>query len=302
MPVASIPSGELAALGAATCWTASSLAFTAAGRRIGALSLNLIRLALGFALLTALCWIRRGLPLPTDAAPSAWGWLLLSGVVGFVFGDLCLFKAFILVGARVSMLVMALAPPIAAVLAWLWLDEGLGAVGVAGMALTLGGIAWVVLERNDGEGGRRRADPSGVALAFCGAVGQAVGLVLSKLGMKDYDPFAASQIRVIAGVAGFVIIISAVKWWGRVLDGLRDRTGMRLSATGAVLGPFLGVGFSLVAIQRTQTGVAATLMSTSPVLIIPAVILIHREAVSRRAILGALVAVAGVAVLWMRHS
>jgi drug/metabolite transporter (DMT)-like permease len=296
-----IPYGELAALGAAICWTASSLAFTAAGRRIGALSLNLIRLVMAFGLLTALCWIRRGLPLPTDAAPSAWGWLLISGVMGFVFGDLCLFKALILVGPRISMLVMALAPPIAAVLAWLWLGETLEAMALAGMALTLVGIVWVVLERKDGEAGRRRADPAGVALAFCGAVGQAVGLVLSKLGMKDYDPFAATQIRVIAGMVGFMLIVFAVKWWGRVLLGLRDRDGMRMAAAGSILGPVLGVGFSLVAIQRTQTGVAATLMSIPPVLIIPAVILIHREAVSPRAILGAMVAVVGVAVLWMNR-
>lgn len=296
-----IPYGELAALGAATCWTGSSLAFTTAGRRIGALALNLIRLMLAFVLLTALCWIRRGVALPTDAAPSAWGWLLISGLVGFVFGDLCLFRAFILVGPRLSMLVMALAPPIAAVCAWLWLGETLGAMALAGMALTLAGIVWVVLERTEGDAGRRRTDPAGIALAFGGAVGQAVGLVLSKIGMKEYDPFAATQIRVIAGVAGFTVILFAVKWWGRVLLGLRDRTGMGMTAVGAVLGPVLGVGFSLVAIQHTQTGVAATIMSVQPVLIIPAVILIHREVVSPRGILGAMVAVAGVAVLWMNR-
>ncbi len=293
-------------MGTAVCWTASSLAFAAAGRRIGSLSLNLIRLVLAFLFVTAYCAAARGLPLPTDASPRAWAWLSLSGAIGFVFGDLCLFRALMLLGARVTMLIMALVPPIAATLGWLWLGERLGRADLGGMALTLAGVAWVVLERRPaGEGAPRAGGPEeaaeprtwGLALALLGAVGQAVGLVISKVGMGAYDPFAATQIRILAGIAGFSLIFSAVRWWPRFLEGVRDRAGMRLAALGALAGPFLGVSLSLIAIQRTHTGVAATIMATPPVLLIPAVILLHREAVSLRAVLGSLVAVGGVAVL-----
>jgi drug/metabolite transporter (DMT)-like permease len=199
------------------------------------------------------------------------------------------------------MLIMALVPPIAAVLGWIWLGERLGAMDIAGMAVTLAGVAWVVLERRPPDAGEPHARSGGaIALAVLGAVGQAVGLVLSKLGMGAYDPFAATQVRVIAGVAGFALIFFAVRWWPKVAAAVRDRTGMGLAALGALLGPFLGVSLSLVAIQRTQTGVAATIMSTVPVLIIPAVIVVHREAVSPRAVLGALLAVVGVAILWLQ--
>jgi drug/metabolite transporter (DMT)-like permease len=296
----STPYGELAALGTAVCWTTSSLAFSAAGRRIGSLSLNLVRLAMAFAFLVVACWIRRGLPLPTDATPRAWGWLLLSGTVGFVLGDLCLFRALLLVGPRIAMLIMSLAPPITAVLGWVWLGERLAWMDVVGMALTLSGIAWVVSEQRSDRGAAPAAHaPAGIALALLGAIGQAVGLVLSKLGMGDYDPFAATQIRVIAGMAGFALLFFALRWWGRFFESLRHPSAMGFAALGAFAGPFLGVSLSLVAIQRTQTGIAATIMALVPVLIIPAVMVLHREQVSARAAFGALVAVAGVAVLWL---
>lgn len=305
----SIPYGELAALGTAACWTASSLAFAAAGRRIGSLSLNLIRLVIAFLFLCAFCALTRGLPLPTDATRERWAWLALSGAVGFVIGDLCLFRAFVVIGPRLSTLIMSLVPPVAATLGWLWLGERLGLTDLAGMAITLAGITWVVLERAPRAAGHVTAQaalpaaaPSarGLALAVLGAVGQAVGLVLSKIGMGDYDPFAATQIRILAGMAGFSLMFFAVRWWGRVLEGVRHKEGMGYAALGALTGPFLGVSLSLIAVQRTQTGIAATLMATVPVMILPVLIIFRLERVSARAALGAALAVGGVALLWLR--
>jgi drug/metabolite transporter (DMT)-like permease len=300
----SIPLGELAALGTALCWTASSLSFAAAGRRMGSLSLNLVRLVLAFVFLGVYNLGRRGLVLPLDATGEAWAWLFVSGLIGFVFGDMCLFRAFLLIGPRVAMLIMSLAPPIAAVLGWILLGERLSPLGIAGMAVTLVGIAAVVLERTGGEkaadAGAKGERGKGVLLAFGGAAGQAVGLVLSKVGMKTYDPFAATQIRVIAGIVGFSLLFTFIGWWERTVTAVRDRAGLGYAAIGAIAGPFVGVSLSLLSIQHTETGVAATIMATTPVLVIPAVILLHKEHVSLRAALGALVAVGGVALLWLR--
>lgn len=300
----SIPLGEIAALGTALCWTASSLAFSAAGRRMGSLSLNLVRLVLAFVFLGAYNLVRRGLLWPSDASAEAWGWLFVSGLVGFVLGDMCLFRAFLLIGPRVAMLVMSLAPPIAAVLGWFLLGERLSALGILGMAVTLVGVAVVVLERTSEAKAPDAVSPDepgkGVLLAFGGAAGQAVGLVLSKVGMKSYDPFAATQIRIIAGIIGFSLLFTFIGWWGRTAAAVKDRVGLGYAALGAIAGPFVGVSLSLLSIQHTETGVAATIMATTPVLVIPAVIALHKEHVSLRAALGALVAVGGVALLWIR--
>jgi drug/metabolite transporter (DMT)-like permease len=249
-------------------------------------------------------WLLRGLPLPTDASAHAWLWLSISGLVGFTFGDLCLFRAFVVLGARLSSLMMALVPPLTAVIGWALLGEVLGGRELAGMALTVGGVVWALRERMRRVGGRpgRAAPPAptlaGVALGFGGALGQAGGLVLSKLGMGGYDALAATQIRVLAGAAGYAVLFTAIGRWPRVVRALADRRAMAHTAVGAFFGPFLGVSLSLLAVQHTLTGVAASIMATTPVLIIPVVVLLGRERVGPGGWLGAALAVAGVALLF----
>jgi len=172
------------------------------------------------------------------------------------------------------------------------------------MAVTLGGIAWVVMERQPGEAGAGPAEATrppttaGVGLAVLGAVGQAVGLVLSKLGMKGYDPFASTQIRILAGLAGFAALYTAIGFWPRFRAACRDRVALRQAAFGAVLGPFLGVSMSLIAVQRTHAGVAASIMATTPLLVIPLAAWIDREKIRWPDLAGAVLAIAGVALLF----
>ena len=294
--------GQLAALGTATCWAFSALAFDAAARRMGALTLNLIRLVIAFSFLTLAAWAMRGLPLPTDATPHAWAWLAVSGLVGFVFGDLCLFRAFVLIGARLSMLMMSLAPPLTAIIGWLVLGETLSGRDLVGMVLTVSGIAWAVLERNPPAADSApevRPSFTGLALAFGGALGQAAGLVLSKLGMGSYDAVAATQVRVLAGAAGFALLYFPLRWWPKVGAALRDRRALGFASIGAFFGPCVGVSLSLYAVRNTVAGVAASIMALTPVLIIPLVVLVRRERVGWGGILGAAVAVFGVVLLFL---
>jgi drug/metabolite transporter (DMT)-like permease len=292
--------GEIAALLTALFWTITALAFESAGRRVGSLSLNLIRLCLGFAFLTLFLALFKGRPLPLDANSHQWFWLSLSGVVGLTLGDFFLFRAFILIGSRVSMLIMATVPPLTALIGWLVMGETMTPTNYLGMALVLGGISLVILQQSPDHKQVRLSRPlSGILIAFGGAVGQAVGLVLSKYGMGDYDPFAATQIRIIAGTAGFCVIVTLLGLWPRIVSALKDKKAMANMSLGAMFGPFLGVSFSLVAVKYTTTGIAATIMAIVPVLIIAPSVFIFKEKVTAREIVGAGVAVAGVAVLFL---
>jgi drug/metabolite transporter (DMT)-like permease len=292
--------GEFAALGTAVCWTATAMAFESAGKRVGSVPVNLIRLMMAFTLHMTLCFIRRGTPVPMDAPGHAWLWLSVSGLIGFCIGDLCLFRAFVVLGARLSVLMMALVPPIAALSGRIFLGESLSARDWLGMGITLAGVAWVVLERKKTETGEHIRHPvTGILLGLGGAMGQAVGLVVSKYGMRGFDPFAATQIRVIAGVAGFAILFLIVGWWPRVFAAFKDRTALARMGIGAFFGPFLGVSLSLLAVQHTASGVAATIMAIVPVLIIPPAVLILKERVSPRAIGGAILAVTGTVLLFL---
>lgn len=298
--------GEIAGVLTAVFWTVTSLAFESAGKKVGSLAVNLIRLVMAFFFIGLYSFFARGFFFPTDASLYQWEWLTISGLVGFVVGDLLLFQAFVVVGARISMLMMSLAPPIAALVGWLVLGEVLMADKWLGMAVTMTGIVIVILKREKSEenGKLKKRFKSvysvqGILLAFGGAIGQATGLVLSKKGMGEYDAFSASQIRVLAGIAGFTVLFFFMKRWPRVWAALKHRSAMKRITLGAFFGPFLGVSFSLLAVQHTEAGIAATLMAISPVLIIAPAVIIFHEKVNWKEILGAIITVGGVALFFL---
>ncbi len=295
--------GEFAALFTAVCWTVTAITFEAASRKVGSVPVNIIRLVMALVLLSLFSWIRRDMPFPVDASTYNWMWLALSGLVGFVVGDLFLFKAFTVIGSRLSLLIMTLVPPITAFAGWLIMGEILQWIHFGGMALTLSGIAMVILHKQ-----MQRSKPGklpekiplqGIIYALLGATGQAIGLVLSKYGMRDYDAFSATQIRVMAGIIGFTIVISFFRKWGAVNLALKNKTALWLMLLGAAFGPFLGVSSSLIAVQYTATGIASTIMSVSPILILPATYLLYKQQITWKELLGAIISVAGVALFFI---
>ncbi|MGH1344820.1 MAG: DMT family transporter [Nannocystales bacterium] len=296
--------GELYSVGTALCWVGTAVLFTKAGERLGSMVVNLLRMVMAFAILVGVASIARGMPWPSDASEHAWVWLSISGLVGFTFGDLCLFRAFLLLGPRLSTLMMSFAPPLAAIAGWIWLDERLGPWQLGGMLTTFGGVIWAILDRTPSSA--NHTTPSargwGVLLGFCGALGQGLGLVLSKYGMGNYDAIAANQIRVFAGMTGFALMFTFIGWWPRVRCSLTDGPGLAYTAGGAFAGPFLGVTLSLMAVQHIEAGVAASIMGTTPVLIIPYMVWVGKERVGAGGVLGAVLAVTGVAILFLAPS
>lgn len=292
--------GEFAALLTAVVWTVSALAFESATNRIGSVAVNILRLIIGLIFLSVFTLISRGMLLPADASQHNWIWLTLSGLIGFVFGDLFLFKSYSLIGSRFSMLIMTLVPPLTAFFGLAILDERLSLVQFFGMALTFAGIAMAIFNRNGkGEKLALKLSPRGILYALGGAAGQALGLVLSKVGMGDYNPFAATQIRIIAGLAGFAVLITVMSRWGFVAKGLRNRPAMASTTLGAFFGPFLGVSFSLISVKYTEAGIASTIMAIVPVLILVPAVLIYRQKVTLAEFAGALLSVTGVALFFI---
>jgi len=252
--------------------------------------------------------ILHGTLFPMNFPAGAWFWLGISGIIGFAFGDLFLFKAFVEIGPRLSMLVMTLTAPISAGLGILFLGEHYTLMQLLGILVTLAGVGWVVMERPRGAGGSggrkiRVITAGGILSAFLGTLGQATGYVLSKYGMQTadgyLDPFAATQVRVIAGTFGFIIVVLIRGALPQVKAALSNTSAMGFMCGGAFMGPFLGVSLSLLALHYTTTGVAATITALVPILIIPSVVFLGKEHVSARAFMGAVLAVGGVIILML---
>ena len=292
--------GEIAAIGTALFFAVSSTLFAAAGRRAGASKVNRSRLLVAALLAVAIYWVMHGHPLPTGLSSSAWMWLALSGVIGLALGDESLFRAYVLIGPALSMLIFALAPAIAACLSWLLFGEALTMLEIFGIALTLAGIAWVVTApKRPVSATAPGAYALGLVLALGGALGQALGLITAKVGLtQGASPQAANTIRLIAAA---VVIWLVTVLSGRMKQSLsiwseHPRAAV-FTVCGAGMGPIVGVWLSLIAINRAPIGVASTLMSLTPLFLLPIGRVVFHEPITLRALAGTVVALAGVGVL-----
>ncbi|MCA8916932.1 MAG: DMT family transporter [Planctomycetes bacterium] len=308
--------GVAAAFGTAACWSMTALFFSAASRRIGQFHVNQIRLVQACVMLAIACAV---LGVYSYAPTAQIVLLALSGLVGLALGDAALFLCLQIVGPRRGSLIMALSPGFAALLMVPLLGEALGWVGIAGMLITLSGVMWVVLER--GQPGEIQGSLLlGVGMGVLGALGQAGGLILSKagLGMANpagllnslsgieatnvvtVSPLYGTLIRMLAGTVLLVGYCASVGRLKETIGKLKDRKALGQTTAGAVFGPFVGVTLSLAAVAWTNTAVAATIMAISPVLVIPIVRVVYKQPVTWRAVVGALIAFGGVAILTFR--
>ena len=293
--------GELAALGAACAWTFSTSAFTVAGRRVGVMVLTRFRVLIAVLLLSLAHLATQGSLFPEGVEPWRLARLGVSAFLDLVIGDSLLFFSFVLIGPRIGLLVTMLAPVFGALLAWQFLGEVLRPLEVAAIALTLAGVAWVVAERTEGQS-RLASVPAyrrAVLLALGSAVAQSLHLVLVKEGLSDGFPaISAALIRMTVAT---IVLWSAAFVSRKALPTLHylraDPRAAWIIAVGTLIGPFMGIWLSLIAVQAERVGVAATLMSLTPVLSLPVMRLVFRERISRQAVLGTFVALAGVAII-----
>lgn len=288
--------GEFASLGVAVCWTISALYFQKAGNNIGSLSVNFIRLAMAFGLLGLTTLFTRSSFLPLDATSHEWFWLGLSGFIGFFVGDLFLFKSYSVIGSRTAALIMSFAPLLTAIIGWIFLSEILSGPNIVAIAISLSGIVVAIANRKM----QLNIPFKGFMYAFGGALGQAVGLLLSKKGMElNYDPIAGTQIRAIFGLISFVFLITYLKRWPVVKEASKHKSGMKSVLVGSFFGPFVGVALSLFAIQQTKIGIASTLMSFVPILIIWPSAIMFNEKIKVQHVIGAIISLVGVSLFFM---
>jgi drug/metabolite transporter (DMT)-like permease len=306
--------GEIISLIVAVSWTFSAWFADKASRRIGSMVTNVIRLVLATVFLGALLWVSIGHPYPVYADGKAWLWLALSALVGYVFGDYCLFNCYVCIGPRFGQLLMTLAPPSAAIAGWFLLGESMSWKSWLAMAVTLTGIAISILSRGEGHRFKLSLPLKGVLLGIGAGVGQGVGLVLSKVGMEYYSaalpadapklvgdmlPFASTMIRAIIGGIGFIILLTLQKGLGNLKSALHDGKGLKYATLLTIFGPALGVSLSLMAVRFADAGIASTLMALTPVFIILPDALINKHPVKIKEIIGVTVAMLGVAMFFL---
>jgi drug/metabolite transporter (DMT)-like permease len=273
---------------------------------VGFFSINAYRSAITVGLLALAHVVLLGYVLPL-ASGEQWFWLGLSGIVGLGIGDFGLFAAYILIGPRQALLIMASSPIFASVSAFLLLGETFPSLAVLGVAITLLGIVIVVLEKENhteaaADGGKRKA--WGTFAGIIASVGQGVGLVLSKKGMYLGETIAMNAVSAaLIRMTIATVFVWTAAFFFRKMPELREtaknKQGLKFIFGGAFVGPFLGMTLSLFAVAYTEAGIAQTLLSLEPLIIIPLIWKIYGERTNKRGIIGAIFAVLGVAILML---
>lgn len=305
--------GEAISLGVAVSWTITALFAEVASKRLGSLQLNVVRMFLSLAMLGGTLWWFTGSFLPLYADASTWFWLSLSGFVGYLLGDYCLFNSYILIGSRFGQLFMTLAPPTAAIAAWVILGEILSIQALLGMLVTLTGISISVLNKGTSHRLSLKLPIKGVLFGIGAGIGQGIGLVLSKVGMNHYEasipfqqeavmdmlPFASTFMRAVTGAVGFLFVMILQKKLHTLTCAVTDSKGMGAAVGATITGPFIGVAFSLMAVQYTEAGIASTLMALTPILILWPSHFFFGQQVTFKEILGACISVFGASLFFI---
>ncbi|MEZ5360633.1 MAG: DMT family transporter [Candidatus Zixiibacteriota bacterium] len=293
--------GEMAALTTAFCWGGGTLLFAAAGRRIGSYNVNKLRIPMSAVFLGTLLLVMHGSFFPTGIDSRTTILLTLSGIIGLIIGDTCYFRCLVILGPRRGALLESLSPPITAIAAFFFLDERLGLLAILGLIITLAGVAWVTTDKKDDRMDNREGSKAfGVLMGVFGAAGQSFGLIIAKEAMGDsFDPLSATFIRMVASSLGIWIIAAFRREIVTTMTHLTDKKALFTLMGAAFVGPTIGVWMSLVAVKHTHAGIAATIMSTFPIIVIPLTMIVHKEKPTMRSVVGAIVAIAGVALLFI---
>lgn len=313
--------GELISLTVAISWTACAMFAEVASKRMGSLPLNVIRMSMSLLMLIVVMWIATGRPYPLYADTETWIWMSLSGFVGYVLGDFCLFNSYILIGSRFGQLLMTLSAPAAALFGWIIIGETMSMLALLGMSITICGISLSIFGKHQAEdehGSTKsiKLPAKGIFFGVCAGFGQGIGLVLSAKGLMCYEhsleangitdatilfliPFASTAMRAVTGLIGFSIWTALKGQIQQLRTSVTDHRAMLYALAATITGPFVGVSLSLMATQYTSTGIAQTIMATTPVLILLPSYLFFKQHITLREISGAIIAVFGVTLFFV---
>ncbi len=292
--------GEITSLLTACCWSCSAYIFTAAANRIGSVQINIDRMLFAVIILFITIFLAG---INFELSNSQILNLSISGIIGLVIGDTFLFKAFTLIGTRLSMMLMSLTPAMSAILAYFFLSERISYLGIIGMIITLAGILLVVFDKKENGESAHKHEARGILYGVLGALGQAIGLIFAKLAFEEsnINGFVATFVRLFSATIIIIPIFVLLRRYKNPLALYKsDKKGLALTLGGTFFGPFLGITLSLISIANTKVGIASTLMATIPVIMLPIGKFVFKDHINVKAILGAVIAVAGVAILFLR--
>ncbi len=290
--------GELYALLSAAGSAAGQLLIGTAEKKLSVFTINITKTSIALLCLSLMRWAVAGTALPLGIPKPAWIFLTLSGMIGYVFGDMLYFGSYRYLGVRIAMVVMSASPLITAWLAYLVFGQTMRAMDFAAVVVVVLGVCMVLLGSGRTQVVGKRKYFRGILFALLGAMGQSGGVIFSMLGMSHIaaagSALIAAQIRLIGALACYLAFFLFSQNRERLAVDIQQRSAMCFLALGAVCGCFIGVTSALESLRYVSAGVSAAICSVSPVMVLPFSAWILHEKIRFVEVAGSLLCVAGV--------
>ena len=265
---------------------------------MGSATVTHIRLWIALPAIIIVHFLFTGSLVPRDLGSIPFLYIAVSGFVGFCLADLFIFRAFVEIGARETLVILTLSPIFSAVISFIFLNERLLIVQALGIIGTIAGVMWVVFEKGSPQEKKKGLLNLGVLYAFFGAFAQAVAMVLSKFGLQEgMHPVSANLIRIIFGLIGLIIFALLRGQFVNDFRKMKDRKALTFVTAGALVGPVLGIILTLYALTMAPVGIVTALMQISPVMLLPIDRFLFKKTISLGAVGGTFLAIAGAMVL-----
>jgi drug/metabolite transporter (DMT)-like permease len=286
--------GIVAALVCALTWTVLSLVARHLSTHFSPFSLNVIRSGVGAVLLLPLALLSGQLAGVTGVSAVAWAFLMASVLIGMGIGDTAFFESTKTLGLARAMTISTAYPLIASVLALVFFGERITLAVGLGSLVTLAGLVLIVSEGGIGGTVTGAGRERGLVLAIIAACAWAVGAVLMKPPLREIDPLTIQAAR----MPLVTLALWALPWSRGTVRGLwahRQVVGRPVLLLGALTA--LSAVSYLVGLKHAGVTLGTVLASTSPLFALPIGFLAFGERVTWRATAGALLSIAGIAVL-----
>lgn len=293
--------GQILALITASCWACNSVAYRYLGQKMDSSFLAHVRMWMAVPIILSISLIANN-GFPQNVSTQTIIFLLLSGFFGYFVTDMLMFKAYVYLGSRESLVILNLAPVSSAVISWFLFSEKLSIVQMLAIAMTISGIMIMVLDesRRSGEKKDREKVKLGIVLAVFGALFQSVSYILAKYALNDIDALSSNMLRNVGGLAAFIVYgFFFQKTFFSDMKVFKDKKLLIILLISVIIGPVAGMSCQMQAMNLAPVGIVTAISQVSPVLLLPIDKFVLKKKLSGASITGTMISIMGVALLFL---
>lgn len=287
--------GELLALLAAVCGAFASVAYNQLGKKVGSDILAYTRMLIAVPIMCIYALLTDGFVINSGNLNQIL-YLLISGIIGFFVTDLFMFRAYVMWGARETMVVMCLAPVLSGVFAFVFFKESLTAKQIVGSLCSISGIVIMTLGGNEG---KKTALTKGAIFAFLAALLQSVADMTAKGALTTLPWVTSAAVRAFGGVLAWLVFgfVKRSVLFENKAEVYKPKFFVSLVCT-VLIGTVIGTTLAMGALKSAPAGIVTSLKQVSPIFILPYEAMVLKRRLTLSDILGTLVSVFGVFLLF----